>query len=112
MIEAHDLLSINEAYERNSRPFILKCFYCHQYSNIKPPIVICRYKYDQTKLSGICTNCGATKTGFLPRYILNKIPEITAAPTDLYRLSIDNVITPDGRFIPIFPIVDKYINVY
>ena len=87
-------------------PSQLFCDVCNKNTNTKEPVVLHKNLRHEIRLSGICCNCNESKRA----QWLNNIVLPPMSPR--HRIYINNIINPDGRFIPIFPIVDKYINVY
>jgi len=84
----------------------LFCDVCNKNTNTKEPVVLHGNLPNKIRLTGLCCNCNESKRA----HWLNNITLPPISPN--HRIYINNIITPEGRFIPIFPIVDKYINVY
>ena len=88
------------------------CYKCSMYTNTYKPIVINKTKNNQIKLSGICSKCNLTKSKFISAEIRKLLLYDLVFNTVNNRTFINNIETYNGKIIPIFPMVDPYINIY
>ena len=86
----------------------LFCEFCQQYTNTTEPLVLFKGRNIQVRLSGICTKCNATKTKFLPRFVLDQIPVISRSPRS-FKNNI-NYMNLYGQKIRLLPILNGVIN--
>ena len=89
--------------------YLLACTICQKFTNTISPITIQRVNYKSIVLNGFCEKCKNKKSKFLPADLRKLLPydinfNISKKPYT------DNIETYDGKIIPIFPMVDPYIN--
>jgi hypothetical protein len=87
------------------------CYRCNKFTNTCEPIVINRTLNNKLKISGICCDCNLAKSKFISSEIRRLLPYDLVFNTDSHRTFINNIETFNKKIMPIFPMVDKIINV-
>ena len=86
------------------------CYKCNKYTNTSEPFIINRTRTNLIKLSGICVCCKLAKSKYISAEIRKLLPYDLVFNTECHKTFINNIETNDGRILPIFPMVNKIIN--
>ena len=86
----------------------INCFTCKKDTHTSEPVLLKRYNGMKFYIMGICSECLKTKTGFLTRDVIRRLPDEVRNMQEKW--SNMKYIELNGKMVELYPILDPLIN--